>query len=149
MNRKLLLLTLVSLIVGCTTLPVPIVASNKPDMQRCSTLADRGTVFGAVAAGTSLLSGASGGITAFTDDDTKNVRIGLAITAGVLAAAAAATLYVSHESTVTWAKEGCGVVAIVDVPVVVSTPVSIPTPTPVPAPVPTPTPALPKASLTP
>lgn len=139
MNRKLSFLTLISLLVGCTALPVPIVASNRPDMQRCSTLADRGTIFGAAAAGTSLLSGASGSITGFTDDDTKNVRIGLAITAGVLAAAAAATLYVSHESTVTWAKEGCGIVAVVDVPVVIPAPVTFPSALP----------PAPKASTTP
>lgn len=70
--------------------------------ERCSSLSDRSTAWGAVGMGTAVLSGASG-LGALPADG--SVELGLAIGSLTLGGVSAASMFVSQESAASWARE--------------------------------------------
>lgn len=74
--------------------------------ERCATLDDRRTFWGAAAKGSAVLAGGSGVSSIVLDDpDQKDLRTGVAIAGVAMAAIAAGSMFVAEASGDAWARE--------------------------------------------
>lgn len=99
-----------TLCVGCMLAPskssAPPSVRFEASPERCASLDDRQSVWGAVGAGSGLLAGASGLTTIAVPND--GARLGMAITSAVLGAVAAGAEFFARDSAKTFVREGCG-----------------------------------------
>lgn len=86
-------------------------AASPPE--RCASLSDRASIWGAVAAGAGGLAGASGLSTIPVTNGDQ--RAALAVTALALGAIATVATFVSQDASSTWGKEECGAPVVVKV----------------------------------